>query len=322
MTVMLTDKSGKTDKTTTVTSNTFDAHKQPFENKPSETAGQTQYSYDDDLGELISLPWLENYPFHFDQYVNDIGLTYNDEDRERWQIVSDRHLPVGKALTDDYAHSRCQFLNIETTAENVAIQMKEIKNHKTQFDSVCKNFLENFFVNCAIHLDITYDGGKTVENWSHILTSFCQCICRADVEKFVILMYLSFDFIKGYRENLTKAVLRQMGLRLYPRNNSNRSKAKERKRISCFESIASVILNGYCRSLNRMGPRSCGWTITNVRPDYVLDQAKENEYRDEKVLYKWMINGVQVKFNILFYLYFCFCLLIFLFFSPKFVQLT
>ena len=75
MLVMLTDKNGKTVKMTTVTSNTFDAHKQPFENKPSETAGQTQYSYDDDLGELISLPWLENYPFHFDQYVNDIGLT-------------------------------------------------------------------------------------------------------------------------------------------------------------------------------------------------------------------------------------------------------
>ena len=257
-----------------------------------------QVDFDDDLvigGTLIELPFLQTYPFEFDTFVNSDGLTHHESDRTKWITVTDCHLPSGKSMDDVYPQARCKFLGIEETAENIAEQRRQLKLHDTKYKSVCKDFIDRFFVMLCPHLQIVYDGTRVVENFSHIIASYCQCQTRNDVMKFVVLLYLSFDFVERYREKLTNAVLRQIGLRVVKSGIDYNKKKQPRKRINCFESITSVLINERRKSINRIGPNTCGWTITNIRPGYVLNRLNETRYRIEKHFYEWMINGERVS---------------------------
>lgn len=250
------------------------------------------YNAAEDVGKLVDIPFLDNYPFEFDQFVNDEGLTYSERDREKWITVTEKHIPSGTKLSKEYAVARCEFLGIATSSENVAEQLRHLNLHKDKYYSVCKNFLECYFVTLANELSITYDGGKSIEIWSHITNAFCQCKSREETEKFLVLLYISFDFIDRYKEKLTNAVLRQIGLRVVKNKNT-------KKKITVFESITTVILNGFRKSLNRNGPSTCGWTLTNIRPGYVLNEAEEKDYREPKKIYNWMINGKKVSISLI-----------------------
>jgi hypothetical protein len=255
-----------------------------------------RYKYEEDVGKEVEIPFLMTVPYDFEQLVSSDSLTYREEDRERWILVTDQHVPTQTSITDAYGVARCQFLKQEPTPENVSYQIKELTWHKKRYLKVCRQFMERFLVTLSPELDITYDGNKKVENWSHILTAFCQVKSRKEVEKFVVLMYISFDFINSYRAKICNAVLRQIGIRIIKKSTSNRDKSKDRKRISCFESMTPTCLNGYRKSLSRMGVDTCGWSITNIRPGYVFNEENEYEYRDRKKIYHWMINGKQVSF--------------------------
>ena len=235
-------------------------------------------------------------PYDFENLVSSFCLTYREEDKDRWILVTEHHVPHSSSITEEYGEAHCKILKQEVTKETVSNHMKDLVWHKKRFMKVCRQFLERFFVNLAPELNIKYDGVRQVENWSHILTAFCQVRNREEVEKFLVLMYISFDYIKGYREKLCNAVLRQIGLRIVKSSVSNRDKGtKERKRISTFESMTSICINGFRKSISRMGADTCGWSMTNVRPGYVFNDENEYEFRDRKKVYEWMVNGKQVS---------------------------
>lgn len=254
------------------------------------------YEYDDDDGRLIDIPFLSNYPFEFDQFVNSQGLSYGEVDREKWINVTETHVPKDSSIGIEHADARCKFLGIESNEDNIKEQRKELKMHRNIFKKAVHDFLERYFLLLSKHLGILfYDKNKPIENWSHITAAYCQVKSREEAEKFLVLLYLSFDFIENYREKLTKAALRQIGIRVVkPPALAKANPNKPRKKINVFESIATVIINLYRKSLNRYGPKTCGWTLTSVRPGYVFNEHNENEYREDKTIYQWMINGKQV----------------------------
>ena len=110
-------------------------------------------------------------------------------------------------MTEAYPKARCKFLGLdENNADNVAEQYRQLQLHDMKFKSVCKDFVDRFFVLLCPHLQINYDGNRVIENFSHITAAFCQCQTRNDAKKFVYLFYLSFDFVERYREKITNAV--------------------------------------------------------------------------------------------------------------------
>jgi hypothetical protein len=242
---------------------------------------------------VVDIPFLSEYPFEFDQFVNEGALSYSANDRTRWITVTPTHLPVESKVNDAHVIARVKFVGGNINDDLAKRQAKELlDNHLHHFKKLCNEFLIRYFVILTKHLSIFYDGDKKCENWSHIVASFCQCQNREDVEKFLVLLYISFDFVENSRDQLAAAVLRQIGLRVVKTDVKH-----NRKKINCFQRIASRVLSELRKSLNRMGPKTCGWTITNIRPGFVLDleEIDESGYRMHKHIYPWMINGEKVE---------------------------
>lgn len=250
---------------------------------------------DEDCGKLIEIPFLSNQAFDFEEFVSPNALTRSECDNDKWILVTDTHIPSVGSVTNAHAEARCQFLGIECSDSNLSEQKDILILHLKRFKQVSSDFCEKFFVKLSAHLGIYYDERKEVECWSHVTTAFNQCETTEDVEKFLVLVYLSFDFIDNYRQKLTNAVLHQLGIKVIKPMYSKKAANKPRKRISCFERITTVIINSFRKSINRLGPDTCGWTITNSRPGYVIDETADDDYREPKTMYKWMICGKKVK---------------------------
>jgi hypothetical protein len=169
--------------------------------------------------------------------------------------------------------------------------------HMHQFKQTCNNFLVRFFITISKHLNIYWDRTRRCEEWSHITNAFAQCTSVSDVEKFLLLMYISFDFIDNCRDKIAAAVLRQLGMRVL------KDEVVQRKKINCFQKIVTKCINEKRKSLNRMGIKTCGWSLTSTRPGYLLDsdEINENEYRKPQHIYGWMIMGQRVCIFLLFY---------------------
>jgi hypothetical protein len=249
-----------------------------------------------DEGVPVEIPFLTDYPFEFEQFVSKEALTFSEKDREKWVNVTITHIPVESNVTIAHAEARCRFLGLEPTKPHVQEQKEILMLHQRKFKEVCKDMLERYWVLLANQLGIVYDSNKKIESWSHITAAMCQCQSVADVRKFLVLMYISFDFIENYRLKLTTAALRELGLRVLKPVISKKDTLKPRKKISCFERIATVIINNYRKSINRFGSESCGWTITIVRPEYVFTGNNDNEFRESRKIYDWMIMGEKVSF--------------------------
>lgn len=251
--------------------------------------GQDDGSIDLDYEELVELDDLEENGFNWNGLVNNQESSTTNRE---WNYVEPNHVPKEREIDFVDAERRCIFLGIEATEEEKERQLAILQHHRRQYKNIGRLFVEKYFIEVCNQLKITYGPSQLkITEWDHVVQAFLDATTKEKMKKFAILFYVSFDFIPSYKQDMTQAILRKMGLKVVKKTKSERG-------MNCFHGLSSLCIKLIRDSLNEMGDKNHGLYTTKVRPHYILRKNQNLgrvTSRKPKTFYGWMIAGKHVS---------------------------
>jgi hypothetical protein len=252
-----------------------------------------------DDGELLEIDGMKK-GFSFSKYVDTV--TKDD----KWIEVSEDYIPTSGDVKDCYVVARCNYLGLELTLANKDITKGVMTAHQHSLRGTYKEWIQRYWVELCQPLGITYTdlhrrSGRAVSNFNDFQCAVRQIKTEDDAKKIATCLYISFDFIDNFRKRISRAALRQHGLRLVPSEvpveppNGNDPAIKFRRKKDCFERLASQMLTDQRKNINRISFSSCRYTFTKTRPTGVINDENEKKVRRKKCFYPWMVMGELVR---------------------------
>lgn len=236
--------------------------------------------------------WSAFYPTHDKECSNDISSGVI--------LISKYHYNVKKGLCDADLIRRCDYLGWARTRDNYDKCYREITSHIYLFKEQIKNLIQAYFIDLAIKLNFQIQNRYAISNFDDFLSAVRQISNYSDARKVLMIIYLSFDFLPGYRDDLGDAILTHLNFRMLDaidsENDENEDTESESSvaKHSFMYKLVSKIINEQRKIINNHSINSCGLQYTITRTKRQKEEAK-GKSRELKTFYPWMINGVLVS---------------------------
>jgi hypothetical protein len=209
----------------------------------------------------------------------------------------------GKALSVTDIRRRCRYIG---TNPNDAIQLKKssdfiedlLKKMKVTIQViVCK-----FFMDVATHLSFGIDTSSGIcESYDDFSDAVEQVQSAEDKKKVQIIIYLVFDFMKGYQNKIAELVCDRLNVAIVDKSNTNKVTSKKK---NFLVRLITYVVNNQRKNINHASEAAIGLHYTITRWGIHLERAK-NKYdgRKKKYYYKWMVVFDEVCLYIVFMFY-------------------
>jgi hypothetical protein len=174
-------------------------------------------------------------------------------------------------------------LNKELLRSGLELQLETVKKSINQvyFD---------YWTELSAHCGVFYGKSFKCKNYSDIKQAIREIRNKDEVKSFVVLFYISFDFIPNWRELVGEAVLKQHGLQI-----DRGTDRVVRKKKTFIERMSSQQINNMQKNLCKLGQGTSGFSFTNMRWGDHIKAGKDKEFRLPKHFYPWRALGKLVS---------------------------
>jgi len=149
----------------------------------------------------------------------------------------------------------------------------------------------NYWTELSSHCGVFYGKSYKCKNYDDLKQAIREIKSKDDVKSFVVLFYISFDFIPNWREAVGEAVLKQHGLQI----DVDHEIGGGRKKKTFIAKMASQQITNMRKNLCKLGQETSGFSFTNSRWGDHIKEGKENDFRLPKYFYPWMALGKLVS---------------------------
>lgn len=181
-------------------------------------------------------------------------------------------------------------MNIKINNENFLQVKAQLQAQRKQIQKTINQALFDFWVTTSKYCGVYKDTTKKFfcQNYKEIQTALTRIKSRKEAECFVVLYYLSVDFVPNWRKKLAEAVLRNLGL--YIENSSSSYDEKDTRDGKNFiERMVSQQYTNMCKNASHIARRNTGYWFTKKRWGKYKRPEGNNDFREPKHFYEWMV---------------------------------
>ena len=127
--------------------------------------------------------------------------------KKKKKLIPHDLFPIDNKITTDYGKSYYKHLypNKDYTDDDIDNCVEEIDTLREHFKATIIETIYKFWFDIAFKLGIYYDGNIIRDNKS-LLKAFFEMDNRFDLNKMYVLLYLVFDWLKNYQNNIVNLI--------------------------------------------------------------------------------------------------------------------
>jgi hypothetical protein len=156
----------------------------------------------------VKLPWLEC-SYDWKALIPD-HQDGNNKKKKKKKLIPHDMFPIDNKISDDYGKSYFNHLypNKDYTDDDISNCVEEIETLREHFKATIIEVLYKFWFDIAFKLGIYYDGNIIRDNKS-LLKAFFEMDNRFDLNKMFVLLYLVFDWLNNYQNDIVLIIQRK-----------------------------------------------------------------------------------------------------------------
>lgn len=213
-------------------------------------------------------------------------------------VITDNYFDeLSKTVNDFFVEQQLKYMKKSINPDSKSAMRNQIICHKQNLSKTADCWIKWYYADVANSLKWKYEGRYAVTSFKHIQEVMKESRCLDDMNKFVGLLYLSFDYIPNWKEDLAEALLVHHSLAMdytFKKQESmdpsqkKRDSKRAREGKNCIVRLITYCVDNIRKLLNQLGRTQTGFHTTSRRPSNFAKHPKDHTAKLPFWIYNWM----------------------------------